>query len=59
MRFASCSAIGNIVGRYQEKLVPWLIEASKAEKDIYIYIYIFKEMLGFNTKSLTHLHLLI
>jgi hypothetical protein len=52
-RFEACGAIGNIAARNQNKFVPQLIERSKKVSDVYIFIYIFKEMLNFNGNNFT------
>ena len=58
-RYAVCSAIGNIVSRNQSKLVPQLMQIAGTVKDVYLYIYIFKEMIGYNSKSFDQLKRLI
>lgn len=49
-RFETASAIGNIVSRNQDKLVPELVAKANTVKDVYMFIYIFKEMLTYNVK---------
>jgi len=50
-KFEACRSIGNIISRDQNKYVSQLIERSDKSNDIYIYIYIFKEMLSFNENN--------
>lgn len=45
------SAIGNIISRNQDVLVPQLIERANASTEIYTFIYILKEMVNYNNKS--------
>lgn len=58
-KYAACSAIGNIVSRNQSKLIPELMEKASSVKDVYLYIYIFKEMIDFNSAPFDHLNQLI
>lgn len=54
-----CSAIGNIVSRNQDKLVGQLMQTANSVKDVYLYIYIFKEMISFNSQPFAQLNQLI
>jgi hypothetical protein len=58
-RFEVGSAIGNIVSRNEAKLVPELIVQANKTKDVYIFIYIFKEMLNYNVKPFAYVTQLI
>jgi hypothetical protein len=58
-RYAVCGAIGNIVSREQDKLVGKLMETANQVKDVYLYIYIFKEMIGYNSQPFAQLPQLI
>lgn len=58
-RYAVCSAIGNIVSRNQGKLVGQLMQTANSMKDVYLYIYIFKEMISFNSQPFGQLNQLI
>lgn len=53
------SAIGNIVSRNEAKLVPELIALANKTKDVYIFIYIFKEMLNYNVQPFEYVTQLI
>lgn len=55
-KYAACSAIGNIVSRNQSKLIPLLMKNAYSVKDVYLYIYIFKEMIDFNSNPFEHLN---
>lgn len=58
-RFETASAIGNIVSRNQDKLVPELVAKANTVKDVYMFIYIFKEMLTYNVKTFGYITELI
>lgn len=58
-RYAVCSAIGNIVSRNQAQLVGQLMQTANSVKDVYLYIYIFKEMISFNSQPFAQLNQLI
>jgi hypothetical protein len=59
LKYAVCSAIGNIISRNQSNLVPQIMQIANSSKDVYLYIYIFKEMIGYNSSPFNHLSQLI
>ena len=59
LKYAVCSSIGNIISRNQSNLVPQIMHIANSSKDVYLYIYIFKEMISYNSSPLNHLSQLI
>lgn len=54
-----CSAIGNILSRNPDQLLPKFLEAANVSPDIYTNIYIIKEMLAYRHESFVYLENLI